>query len=39
MRAEHYTAACEMGGGMAVVLQRVHAELASLAGDGAAMAA
>ncbi|BDA49784.1 hypothetical protein COCOBI_14-4040 [Coccomyxa sp. Obi] len=36
---EHYTAACERGGGMAVVLQRVHAELASLIGNGAAMAA
>ncbi|CAL8464344.1 g3879 [Coccomyxa elongata] len=35
---EHYTAACQMGGGLAVVLQRVHAELASLADDPSCLA-
>ena len=38
-RAEHYTIACERGGGMAVMLQRAHAELAGIIGDGRAAVA
>lgn len=37
--AEHFTAACERSGGLAVQLQRVHSDLASLIGDSRAAAA